>query len=132
MSSLVRLRVVSALVLLLGGALFSSYGLLKTPPPSQPFADDVSACEARFSRAKRFLPRHGVVCYLPGFNGSEAAKKEFFMARYALAPLVVRDVPDCDPLLGDFPLGPPSSLRTTYRVVEDFGHGVLLLKRNGP
>jgi hypothetical protein len=72
-----------------------------------------------------------VICYLPDFNSSDPAKRDFFLARYALAPLVVRTVPDCDPLIADFPLGLPSSfLDHRYSVQEDFDHGVLLLNRN--
>jgi hypothetical protein len=131
----VKLRLFTGLTLLIGGALFSSYRLLKQSPPlsSRPAPDEVSAYEARFMRARKALPQRGVVCYLPDFNSSEAAKKDFFLSRYALAPLVVRTVPDCDPLIADFPSGlPPSFLDYRYAVLEDFGHGVLLLKRNAP
>ena len=129
-----RLRLFAGLILLLGGALLSSYKLLQQSPPlsSRPAADEVSKYEARFTRARQVLPQHGVICYVPDFNSSDAAKRNFFLARYALAPLVVRTVPDCDPLIADFPSGLPSSfLDHRYAELEDFGHGVLLLKRNG-
>jgi hypothetical protein len=128
-----KVRFFAGLLLLIGGALLSSYKLLKQSPPlsSRPAADEVSAYEARFARVRQVLPQHGVVCYVPDFNSSEAAKKDFFLARYALAPLVVRTVPDCDPLIADFPSGlPPSFLDHRYAVLKDFGQGVLLLKRN--
>lgn len=131
----VRLRLFAGLILLIGGALLSSYKLLKQSPPlsSRPGSDEVSAYEARFARARQVLPQHGLICYVPDFNSSDAAKKDFFLARYALAPLVVRAAPDCDPLIADFPSGlPPSFLDRHYVVLEDFGYGVLLLKRNSP
>jgi hypothetical protein len=131
----VKLRLFAGLALLIGGALLSSYRLLQQSPPlsSRRAPDEVSAYEGRFARARRVLPPHGVICYVPDFNSTEAAKKDFFLARYALAPLVVRTVPDCDPLIADFPSGPPPSfLDRHYAVREDFGEGVLLLKRNAP
>lgn len=130
---LVRMRLFTALILLIGAALLCTHKLLKQTRPLSPRAasDEAGAYEERFTRARQFLPQHGVVCYRPDFNSSETAKKGFFLARYALAPLVVRTAPDCDPLIADFPLGPPASfLGNRYTVLQDFGHGVLLLKRN--
>jgi hypothetical protein len=131
---LARLRITSAMILLLGASLFSSYALLKrTSSLSQPTgSDEVTAYEARFAHARQVLPKYGKVCYVPDYTSSDAAKKDFFLARYALAPLVVRNFPDCDPLIGDFPGGAPAYfLRGRYAVLQDLGHGVLLLKRNG-
>lgn len=129
-----RVRVLSAIVLLMGTALFSSYELLNNSPPLSKGtgADEVTAYEVRMAPLKQFLPKHGVVCYVPDYASSETAKKDFFLARYALAPLVIRNVPDCDPLIGDFPSGIPTPVGTgSYAVLKDFGHGILLLKRNG-
>ncbi|HEX6907803.1 MAG TPA: hypothetical protein VF154_14400 [Terriglobales bacterium] len=132
----VRLRVISAVILLVGAALFSSYGLVKGTNSSshRRGSDEVTAYEARFAPARQVLPQYGIVCYVPDYTSSDAAKKDFFLARYALAPLVVRNVPDCDPLIGDFPDGAPASFLSggQYLVLRDLGHGVLLLKRNGP
>lgn len=128
-----KLRLFAGLTLLIGGALVSSYKLLKESPPlsSRPAADEVSAYELRFARLKQSLPQHGVVCYVPDYTSGDLAKKDFFLARYALAPLVVRNIPDCDPLIGDFPPGVPrADLGSNYLVLQDFGKGVLLLKRN--
>lgn len=121
------------MAVLIGAALFCSYRLWQaTRPLSQRTnSDEVSAYELRFARARQFLPKHGLVCYVPDYASSDLAKKDFFLARYALAPLVLRNTPDCDPLIGDFPPGiPRSDLGSKYSVLEDFGQGVLLLKRN--
>lgn len=129
-----KVRLFAGLTLLIGGALLSSNKLLEQSPPlsSRPALDEVSAYELRFTRLKQSLPQHGVVCYVPDYASSDLAKKDFFLARYALAPLVVRDVPDCDPLIGDFPPGiPRADLGSKYSVLQDFGNGVLLLTRNG-
>jgi len=128
-----RLRVGLAITVLMSAALLSSYALLKRtrPLPQSAGRDEVSAYEVRFVRLKQFLPGNGTVCYVPDYTSSETAKKDFFLARYALAPLVVRNVPDCDPLIGDFPSrAPASALSNKYTVLEDFGNGLLLLKRN--
>ncbi len=129
-----KLRLFAGLTLLIGGALLSSYKLLKESPAlsPRPAADEVSAYELRFTRLKQSLPQPGIVCYVPDYSSGDLAKKDFFLARYALAPLVVRNVPDCDPLIGDFPPGiPRTDLGSKYSVLQDFGNGVLLLKRNG-
>lgn len=130
----VRLRVTAAVLLLVGAALFSSYELLKSTNSlsQRTGSDQVTAYEARMAPARQVLPHHGIVCYVPDYTSSDPAKQDFFLARYALAPLVVRNVPDCDPLIGDFPEGVPASfLSGRYAVLRDLGHGVLLLKRNG-
>jgi hypothetical protein len=118
----------------LGAALLSSYRLWQNTRPLSGHAglDEVSAYELRFARLKQSLPQHGMVCYVPDYASGDLAKKDFFLARYALAPLVVRNVPDCDPLIGDFPPGVSRpGLGSKYSVLEDYGQGVLLLKRNG-
>ena len=129
-----KVRLFTGLLLLIGGALLSSNKLLEQSPPlsSRPALDEVSAYELRFTRLKQSLPQHGLVCYVPDYTSSDLAKKDFFLARYALAPLVVRNVPDCDPLIGDFPPGiSRADLGSKYSVLQDFGNGVLLLTRNG-
>lgn len=129
-----RLRLFAGLILLIGGALLSSYKLLKESPPlsPRPAVDEVSAYELRFARLKLSLPEHGIVCYVPDYTSGDLAKKDFFLARYALAPLVVRNASDCDPLIGDFPPGiPRTDIGSKYSVVQDFGNGVLFLNRNG-
>ncbi len=123
------------MALLIGAAVFSSYRLLEATRQLSDRAgstDEVTAYEFRFARAKQALPKYGMVCYVPDYASSDAAKKDFFLARYALAPLVVRNLPDCDPLIGDFPPGiPRSDVGNKYSVLKDFGQGLLLLKRIG-
>lgn len=129
-----RVRVIAAMAVLLGAALLSSYRLLQNTRPlaGKSGLDEVSAYELRFAPLQQSLPQHGIVCYVPDYASGDLAKKDFFLARYALAPLVVRNLPDCDPLIGDFPPGVPrADLGSKYSVLNDFGNGVLLLKRNG-
>ena len=124
------LRIAAALSLLVVG-LLSSEQLLRLA--RQPYVvDGDNLYLIRFEGVKGALPQRGVVCYMPSPDGSFEAKKHYFLAQYALAPLVLRATPDCDPVLADFPAGPApdSILGRQFVVLKDFGNGVMLLRRN--
>jgi hypothetical protein len=114
----------------LGVSLLSSLQLFKLtrkPPPQ----DQDALYLARFDGIKKVLPRHGVVCYVTDSGDSFAGKKHYFLAQYALAPLIVRTASDCDPLIGDFPASTVASIdNRQFAVLEDFGNGLMLLRRN--
>ncbi len=86
----------------------------------------------RFDGIRSMLPQRGVVCYMPNPDNSFDAKKHYFLAQYALAPLVVRPTADCDPLIGDFPAGSTAASVSgqQFVVLNDFGNGLMLLRRN--
>ncbi len=112
-------------------SLYSSGQLLKlTDSPGSPDVDNLYL--ERFDIIRSSLPKRGVVCYMPSPDSSFEAKKHYFLAQYALAPLVIRATADCDPLIGDFPDGfSPASVDGQQLVVlKDFGNGLLLLRRN--
>jgi hypothetical protein len=119
----------TAAVLIVG--LLSSWHLLQVSQRPAPI-DGNSLYLARFDGIKRVLPDRGVVCYVPSPDASFDAKKHYFLAQYALAPLVVRTIADCDPLIGDFSAGatPESIGSQRFIVLQDFGNGVMLLRRN--
>ncbi len=122
---------IAAAVSVLVVALLSSEQLLRLA--RQPYAiDGDNLYLTRFERVKSALPQRGVICYMPSSDASFEAKKHYFLAQYALAPLVLRATPDCDPVLADFPTGPaPDSIPgRQFVVLKDFGNGVLLLRRN--
>ena len=87
----------------------------------------------RFDALKAALPRHGIVCYAPGPEISFETKKHYFLAQYALAPVVLRAATDCDLLISDFPGGVPRAVSADrgWTVSRDFGNGLLLLERSG-
>jgi len=87
----------------------------------------------RFDALKGALPRRGVVCYAPSPEISFETKKHYFLAQYAVAPVVLRTGKDCDLLISDFPGGPPQAVSTDggWTVSRDFGNGLLLLERSG-
>jgi hypothetical protein len=121
---------IAAALCVLGVSLLASlelFKLVRQPPPP----DQDALYIARFDEIKRALPARGVVCYVTTSDDSFTAKKNYFLAQYALAPLVVRTTADCDPLIGDFPASsiPPLDSRR-FVVLRNFGNGLTLLGRN--
>jgi hypothetical protein len=119
----------AASVTVLVVSLLSSVQLMKLTHVS---ADEDTLYLRRFDAIRSTLPKRGVVCYVPSPDDSFDAKKHYFLAQYALAPLVVRTTPDCEPLIGDFPTAdiPASVCGSQFSVLQDFGNGLLLLRRN--
>jgi hypothetical protein len=118
-------------VCLLAVGLLSSGQLLKlTYQPHPPDEDNLYL--GRFDGIKSMLPQRGVVCYTPNPESSFDAKKHYFLAQYALAPLVVRPTADCDPLVGDFAFGSTAASVSgqQFIVQKDFGNGLMLLRRS--
>ena len=116
---------------LLAGALLSSGELLKlSRMPTSVDGDNLYL--KRFDAIKSSLPSRGVVCYLPNPESSFQAKKDYFLAQYALAPLLLRANADCETVIGDFAGGAPSEVLNQQHVVlvHDFGDGLLLLRRS--
>lgn len=116
---------------LLAGSLLSSGEWLKLGRAPES-ADGDNLYLNRFSGIKSSLPERGVVCYVPSPDSSFQAKKGYFLAQYALAPLVLRADAGCEPLIGNFPEGATSALLNQQHlmVVHDFGDGLLLMRRS--
>jgi hypothetical protein len=123
------LRIAAALSVL-GVSLVSGFELFKLVRNPLP-PDQDALYIARFNGIKQALPTRGVVCYVTTSDDSFTAKKNYFLAQYALAPLVVRTAADCDPLIADFPASatPPLESRR-FVVLRNFGNGLTLLGRN--
>jgi hypothetical protein len=120
----------AAALSVLAVSLLSSLQLFKLM--REPLPPDQDALYlARFDGIKKALPTRGVVCYVTASDDSFTAKKNYFLAQYALAPLVVRTASDCDPLIGDFPASvtPPLDSRR-FVVLRNFGNGLTLLGRS--
>jgi hypothetical protein len=123
-------RIAGALCLLAVSLLSSGQLLKLTYQSHSPDVDNLYL--GRFDGIKSMLPRRGVVCYMPNPDNSFDVKKHYFLAQYALAPLVVRPTADCDPLIGDFPAGSTAASVSgrQFVVLKDFGNGLMLLRRN--
>ena len=98
--------------------------------------DTVVRNEARFSAIRRDLPENRAVGYVsdrPRAEPKALFLEGFVQAQSALAPHLALDTDTLTPIVGDFPNGPPDSVRLAamgLRTVRDYGHGVLLLTRS--
>lgn len=131
--------------LLLLVILAARFHMMNPPRPGgfkwiSPGQDSVSRFERRFDAIRSSLPSSGRVGYVsdvPGdrllsdFNGS----MRFYLTQYTLTPLQVINSSDEPILVGDFRT--PEAARLTlraleFRVLEEAGNGVFLLKRVEP
>jgi hypothetical protein len=108
-----------------------------------PREDVVSRSERRLEAVRSSLPARGQVGYVTYVEPGKVrrndrtgevdltAQREFFLAQYGLAPLALVNSAAPEWLLGDFPDGSTaeSARLERFRIVKDFGQGVLLLER---
>lgn len=120
-------RTIGGILVLIVSCLLSSIRILRDSPGLAHGRDDDIAkrSDQRFAAAKLVLPGHGIIGYV-GENG-ESSLPDYYLAQYALAPLVIDRSIQHKFVVGNFPsLQVPSSL-PGLRKVEDFGNGVVLL-----
>ena len=87
--------------------------------------DDVEQrSDLRFARLKAALPQRGVVGYV-GDTG-ESGIATYYLAQYALAPLVLDRSSNHSFVVGNFRSSAASRAFDKLRLVKDFGDGVLL------
>lgn len=96
--------------------------------------DDITLYTSRFESLRRRLPAGGVVGYL-GYDGQEAQDTAmYYLAQYALAPVVVDRSDHHSLVVGNFPGPVPPAVRFLspgLTLQGDFGNGVLLFGRGG-
>lgn len=85
--------------------------------------------DQRFAALKASLPERGVIGYV-GEPGA-AALGDYYLAQYALAPLVVEHSPDHPFVVGNFPSPPALPPSENLQLLKDFGDGVLLFANQG-
>ena len=78
--------------------------------------------DQRFATLKAALPPQGVVGYV---GDSSDPVADYYLAQYALAPLVIDRSPNHPLVIGHFPDSLPAS-SAHLQLVADFGNGVLL------
>jgi len=112
-----------AVLIFVTGCLFSSARLVLEAPRG-PVVDIVARrSDLRFAELKTMLPQRGVV----GYIGAPADSiGYYYLAQYALAPLVVDHSLNHPLIIGNFPSSPPV-IPQNLRILRDFGNGVLLL-----
>jgi hypothetical protein len=99
--------------------------VMRAPIPGRSTPDDVArGSDLRFARLKAALPQRGVVGYLG--EAGEPGVAPYYLAQYALAPLVLDRSLNHPFVVGNFPSNPPAASIEKLRLVEDFGDGVLL------
>lgn len=106
--------------------LLSTVRIVKEAPTPAHLHDDVVArrSDRRFSALKAELPGRGIVGYVGESGNSSAA--DYYLAQYALAPLVVDNSPNHSLVVGNFPTSPLRATPDDLQLVKDFGNGVLL------
>jgi hypothetical protein len=112
-----------AVLIFVLGCLVSSARLVVEAPQGH-IPDEVARrSDLRFAQIKAALPARGVV----GYIGAPADSIDcYYLAQYALAPLVVDRSPNHPLIVGNFPSS-PSQVPANLEVLRDFGGGVLLL-----
>jgi len=93
----------------------------------RPATDLVTArSDQRFAALKAALPDHGTIGYVG--ESDPAALGNYYLAQYALAPLVVEHSANHALVVGNFLRGSPAQPPgENLQLVRDFGDGVLLL-----
>lgn len=125
------IRVRAAVLLLILIALLSSRDLLRITSHGQAGGAETVAYIRRFEALKKQLPARGVIYYAPDPRVEAGTTKDYFLAQYAVAPLVLRTIGDCDLLITNYPENLPRT-RTTpanYLFVEDLGNGIALFRK---
>ena len=116
-------RKVTAVAVFVCGCLLSSARLIREAPRT-PVTDTVAQrSDLRFNEIKAALPTRGVVGYIGAPKDSIGY---YYLAQYALAPLVVEHSLNHPLIVGNFPFSPPN-LPRNLELLHDFGNGVLLL-----
>ena len=137
-----RSGVALLLILLYAGVSAARWVHRAAARPAASAQDEISAYESRFRQLRSALPARGVVGYLghPEPTGatprdSNAAAllhfRRYLLAQYSLAPVLLIESTDHELIVGNFypeslPPAPPG-----FRLVRDFGDGVVLFRRGG-
>jgi len=130
-------RIKLAILLLLLAVLISGTSMMReiqflSPSRLQP--DSVSSYQNRFEPLRRVLPRHGLIGYLgEERNLAESATGEYYIAQYALVPLVLAfNETELPIVVGNFHTA-ASRARAKNKLgssqQSDFGSGVILFQR---
>lgn len=114
----------AALWMFILGCLLSSARLIvDTPEIAQGKADTAQRMGQRFGALRKVLPKRGVIGYI---GQRENAVEYYYLAQYALAPLVLDESPNHAVVIGNFPTSSPTELPKNLRLIRDFGGGIYL------
>ena len=111
-------------ILVVACLLSSGRMLVHSPRTGEDAAENERRSGAPFVALREVLPQRGVIGYI---GRPEDSVGHYYLAQYALAPLVVDFSLNHRIVVGNFPTAPPQNLPANLKVVRDFGEGVLLL-----
>jgi hypothetical protein len=119
-----KLKVV--LVVFICCCLLSTIRTLRDAPRPWHQSDEVAKrSDQRFAAVKLALPGRGIIGYV-GETG-ESSLPDYYLAQYALAPLVVDRSIQHIFVVGNFPSQQVPASLPGLRKIQDFGNGVVLL-----
>ena len=121
-------RIVSISLIFIVGCLLSSARLIHNAPSVHKRATDLvtQRSDLRFAALRTALPARGAVGYIGESSDSVAY---YYLAQYALAPLVLDRSLNHELVVGNFPFSSPRFSTEDLQLVRDFGDGVLLFQR---
>lgn len=101
--------------------------------PTAPSPDGVTEFNNRFRELRAMLPPRGVIGYMTDPNvppGDTNAQAEYYLAQYALAPVLVVNSSEQRYVVGNFHLEiAKGGLRDRgFKLVREFGNGIVLLE----
>lgn len=111
-------------ILVVACLLSSGRMLVRSPRTGDEAAENARRSGQRFAALREALPKHGVIGYI---GQSQDSVGHYYLAQYALAPLVLDFSSNHPMVVGNFPNTPPLPLPPNLKVLRDFGDGVLLL-----
>jgi hypothetical protein len=123
------LRFRIAILIFVFGCLLSTVRVLTLAPRPGRFRDEVAQrSDQRFAALKAALPPQGVV----GYMGESGGTADYYLAQYALAPLVIDHSANHPLVVGNFPFSPAPGPPDHLQLLKDFGNGVLLFANKDP
>ena len=116
---------IATTIFILGCLLSSARVVVEAPNPVRLHPDDIATrSDQRFAALKAALPQQGIV----GYIGDSNSPANYYLAQYALAPLVLDNSLNHPLIVGNFSTSPPPQNPPSahLQLLKDFGNGVLL------
>jgi hypothetical protein len=124
-----RVKLGVLLLLVLTALLNNLFFVRLTRSASSPFGQDyVSPADERFASLKTDLPAHGVVGYTSDETDVNERTKKYYLAQYALAPLIVVNNTDQTLVIGDFNKEEAAVIGNLV-LLKRFENGVVLFRQ---
>ena len=120
-----RRKITAPTLIFMVCCLLSTIRIVRSAPrPARLQADDVAQrSDQRFAALRAALPQRGIV----GYIGEPDDLPGYYLAQYALAPLVVDRSPNHPLVVGNFAVSQTPGFASAHlQLVKDYGHGVLL------